>query len=48
MGSELRVDECSNKERTDVRVIYISCWVEKSGEGKRRKDTTVRRKGSEH
>ena len=29
------VGECSNRERTERRVIYISCGVEKRGGGKR-------------
>lgn len=44
-----RVGECSNREKTEVKVIYIKCGVEKRGEGKslRREDTSVRRSGRE-
>lgn len=28
------VGECSNKERTEVRELYIRCEAEKRGEGK--------------
>ena len=36
VGLEIAGDgECSNKVRTGVRVIYISCGVEKRGEAER-------------